>query len=171
MPVVPNERSSNPLEALRGRGFRLTRQRELVFRLIHNSRRHLNAHEIYELAALEDPKINQVTIYRTLKVLKEQGLIDELDLMHYEGEQHYYETRLKREHAHLVCLGCGSVFEYFGDPLREMKAQIETQFGFQVEVARTEFGGYCADCQKSGQARASADAAQARRAASLPAAH
>lgn len=151
---------SNPLEALRRRGFRLTRQRELVFRLIHNSRTHLNAHEIYELAAKEDPKINQVTVYRTLKVLKEQGLVDELDLMHYEGEQHYYETRLKREHAHLVCMSCGAVAEYFGDPLREMKAQIETQFGFQVEVARTEVGGFCADCQKSGLGGVSAGVSQ-----------
>lgn len=170
MPVVPKQLESNPLEALRRRGFRLTRQRELVFRLIHNSHTHLNAHEIYELAAKEDPKINQVTVYRTLKVLKEQGLVDELDLMHYEGEQHYYETRLKREHAHLVCMGCGAVSEYFGDPLREMKAQIETQFGFQVEVARTEFGGYCADCQKSGIAGASADASQTG-VAGLTAAH
>ena len=119
-----------------------------MFRLIHSSRRHLNAHEIYELAQKVDSKINQVTVYRTLKVLKEQGLVDELDLMHYEGEQHYYETRLKREHAHIVCMGCGSVSEYFGDPLREMKAQIEAQFGFKIEVARTEVGGYCADCQK-----------------------
>jgi len=109
-------------------------------------------------------------VYRTLKVLKEQGLVDELDLMHYEGEQHYYETRLKREHAHLVCMGCGAVSEYFGDPLREMKAQIETQFGFQVEVARTEFGGYCADCQKSGISGASSDASQSD-AAGLTAAH
>lgn len=161
MPVVRKQLESNPLETLRRRGLRLTRQRELVFRLIHNSRTHLNAHEIYELAAKEDPKINQVTVYRTLKVLKEQGLVDELDLMHYEGEQHYYETRLKREHAHLVCMSCGTVSEYFGDPLREMKTQIETQFGFKVEVARTEVGGYCADCQKSGLGEAQAIASRA----------
>ena len=135
------------LQALRKKGFRITKKRELVFRLIHGSRSHLDAHQIFELAQREDPNINEVTVYRTLKVLKEIGLVDELDLMHYEGEKHYYETRLKREHAHLVCMNCGAVFEYFGDPLREMRAQVESQFGFKVTVARTELGGYCADCQ------------------------
>ena len=135
------------LKVLREKGLRITKKRELVFRLIHVSKDHLDAHQIYELAQLEDPAINEVTVYRTLKVLKEFGLIDELDLMHHEGEKHYYETRLKREHAHLVCMRCGAVLEYFGDPLREMKEQVESQFGFRVKVARTEFGGYCADCQ------------------------
>ncbi len=135
-------------EPLRQHGIRLTRQRELLFGLIHNSHTHLNAEQLYEMAKKQDPKINRVTVYRTLKVLKEQGLVDELDLMHYDGEQHYYETRLKREHAHIICMSCGSVVEYFGDPLRQIKQQIESQFGFQVLVARTEIGGYCADCQQ-----------------------
>ena len=86
-------------EPLRRHGIRLTRQRELLFELIHNSHRHLNADQLYELAKERDPKINRVTVYRTLKLLKEEGLVDELDLMHYQGDQHYYETRLKREHA------------------------------------------------------------------------
>lgn len=135
-------------EPLRQHGIRLTRQRELIFGLIHNSHKHLNAEELYELAKAQDPKINRVTVYRTLKLFKEQGLVDELDLMHYQGEQHYYETRLKREHAHIVCLSCGAVVEYFGSPLREIKEQIESQFGFEVQVVRTEVGGRCANCQQ-----------------------
>jgi Fur family ferric uptake transcriptional regulator len=132
---------------LRKHGIRLTRQRELLFELIHNSHKHLNADQLYELAKKRDPKINRVTVYRTLKVLKQEGLVDELDLLHVEGDQHYYETRLKREHAHVVCLRCGGVQEYFGEPLEEMKKQVARNFGFQIELARTEIGGFCADCQ------------------------
>ncbi len=132
---------------LRKRGIRLTRQRELLFELISNAHDHLNADQLYELAKKADPKINRVTVYRTLKLLKNEGLIDELDLMHFEGEQHYYETRLKQEHAHIVCLRCGSVQEFFGAPLRQIREQIETDFGFQILVTRTEVGGYCADCR------------------------
>jgi len=134
---------------LRQHGIRLTRQRELLFEIIHNSRRHLNADQLYELAQKRDPKINRVTVYRTLKVLKQEGLVDELDLLHHEGDQHYYETRLKAEHAHIVCLRCGAVREFFGEALQEVKRQIEDDFGFKIVVARTEIGGYCADCQKN----------------------
>src|SRR5207244_6727929 len=64
--------------------------------------------------------------YRTLKLLKAGGLVDELDLMHYGGDQHYYETRLKPEHAHVICLRCGKVEEFFGEPLQRLRKQIES---------------------------------------------
>jgi Fur family ferric uptake transcriptional regulator len=134
---------------LRAHGIRLTRQRQLLFDIIHNAHAHLNADQIYGLARKKNPKINRVTVYRTLKLLKHEGLVDELDLMHYEGEHHYYETRLKREHAHMVCVRCGAVQEYFGKPLHEMKREVETQFGFKVLMARTEVGGICPDCQRT----------------------
>ena len=73
--------------------------------------------------------------------------MDELDLMHYAGDQHYYETRLKQEHAHVVCLRCGKVEEFFGEPLQKLRKQIESHFGFQILLSRTEVGGYCAHCQ------------------------
>lgn len=132
---------------MRAHGIRLTRQRELLFEIIHNAHRHLNADQLFELAKKRDPKINRVTVYRTLKVLKQEGLIDELDLLHFEGEQHYYETRLKREHAHVVCLKCGTVKEFFGEPIQALREQVEASLGFKIQVARTEIGGLCADCQ------------------------
>jgi len=67
--------------------------------------------------------------------------------MHYGGDQHYYETRLKQEHAHIICLRCGKVEEFYGEPLQRLRRQIESHFGFQVLLARTEVGGYCAHCQ------------------------
>src|SRR5579885_1301492 len=134
-------------EVLRQRGVRLTRQRRILLDLIDQSGRHLDAESLYQLAKEKDPKLNRVTVYRTLKLLKEGGLVDELDLMHYGGDQHYYETRLKQEHAHIICLRCGRIEEYFGGPLQHMREQIEAQFGFEIMIARTEVGGYCAHCQ------------------------
>ncbi len=47
----------------------------------------------------------------------------------------------------MVCLRCGKVEEFFGEPLQRLRKQIESHFGFQVLLARTEVGGYCAHCQ------------------------
>ena len=134
-------------DSLRQRGVRLTRQRRLLLDLIDHSGKHMDAESLYQLAKEKDARLNRVTVYRTLKLLKAGGLVDELDLMHYGGDQHYYETRLKQEHAHVICLRCGKVEEFFGEPLQRLRKQIETHFGFQIVLARTEVGGYCPHCQ------------------------
>lgn len=126
---------------------RLTRQRRLLLDLIDSSGLHLDAERLCQMAKERDPKLNRVTVYRTLKLLKEGGLIDELDLAHIDGEKHYYETRLKQEHAHVICLRCGRVEEFFGEMLLNMRNQIGSQFGFEIVFARTEIGGYCSHCQ------------------------
>lgn len=133
--------------SLKERGVRLTRQRRILLDLLDRSGRHLNAEALYQLAVQKDPKLNRVTVYRTLKLLKQGGLVDELDLLHFEGDQHYYESRLKQEHAHLICLRCGKIEEFFGEPIQSMRQQVESGFGFKIVVARTELGGYCPDCQ------------------------
>jgi len=133
--------------SLKERGVRLTRQRQILLDLIDKSGEHLDADRLFELAKEHDPKLNRVTVYRTLKMLKLSGLVDELDLMHYGGDQHYYETRLKQEHAHVICLRCGKVEEFFGEPLQKLRKQVESHFGFQILLTRTEIGGYCAHCQ------------------------
>ena len=133
--------------SLREQGVRLTRQRQILLELIDKTGEHLDAERLYQMAKERDPKLNRVTVYRTLKMLKAGGLVDELDLMHYSGDQHYYETRLKQEHAHVVCLRCGKVEEFFGEPLQKLRKQIEAHFGFQILLTRTEVGGYCAHCQ------------------------
>ena len=134
-------------DSLKLRGVRLTRQRQILLDLIDKSGDHLDVEQLYVLAKQQDPKLNRVTVYRTLKMLKQGGLVDELDLMHIGGDQHFYETRMKQEHAHVICLRCGKVEEFFGEPLQKLRKQVEQHFGFQVLLARTEIGGYCSHCQ------------------------
>ncbi|MBL8209936.1 MAG: transcriptional repressor [Bryobacterales bacterium] len=135
-------------DSLKSRGLRLTRQRKILLELIDGSGKHLDAEQLYQMAQKIDPKLNRVTVYRTLKMLKQGGLVDELDLMHQKGDQHFYETRLKGEHAHIICLRCGRVEEFFGDPLQKLRKQVEAHFGFEILITRTEIGGYCSHCQR-----------------------
>src|SRR3984957_15241070 len=101
-------------DSLRQRGVRLTRQRRLLLELVDRSGMHLAGGGLDQMAREKDAKLNRVTVYRTLKLLKEGGLVDELDLAHFQGDQHYYETRLKKEPAHIICLRCGRVVDLWG---------------------------------------------------------
>src|SRR5258706_9060926 len=154
-------------DSLKQRGVRLTRQRQILLELIDKTGEHLDAERLYLLAKEKDPKLNRVTVYRTLKMLKEGGLVDELDLMHIGGDQHFYETRMKQEHAHIICLRCGKVEEFFGEPLQKLRRQVESHFGFQIVLARTEVGGYCSHCQVL-RAKEVKDAATAGQAHAVP---
>src|SRR3954451_16758500 len=94
-------------DSLKERGVRLTRQRQILLDLIDKSGQHIEAERLYLMAKEKDPKLNRVTVYRTLKMLKAGGLVDELDLMHFGRHKHFYEPLLKQEHAYLICLLCG----------------------------------------------------------------
>ncbi len=69
-----------------------------------------------------DASVDRSTVYRTLQLLKRQGSIDELDLMHIHGEGHYYERKLNRDHIHMACLRCGKISEFVSDVFEQLKA-------------------------------------------------
>ena len=128
-------------------GVRLTRQRRALIETLQGAGKHLDAAALLELARKKDPEINRATVYRTLGVLKKLRLIDELDLMHVEGEKHYFEPRSIREHCHLACFRCGGIVEYTSPAFQALKTEIAKQNSFQVEVVRLELGGVCKQCR------------------------
>lgn len=133
---------------LLSRGIRLTRQRRIILEIIETAKQHLDAAQILRKASKVDPTINRVTIYRTLALLKRQGLVDELDLLHVKGEGHFYERKGQRDHMHMTCLRCGKVQEFESDLFDRVKGQVERDCHFHILIARFEIGGYCASCRK-----------------------
>jgi len=133
---------------LRSRHIRLTRQRRVVVQVIESAPRHLDANEILELSRKIDADITQVTVYRTLELLKRHGLIDELDLLHLRGHRHFYESHGPRDHIHVACIRCGKVREVESPLYEELKQQIARDCGIEITVARTEIGGLCEECRE-----------------------
>lgn len=134
-------------DSLKQRGLRLTRQRRMLLDLVQHSSRHLDAESLWKLAVRRDPAINLATVYRTLALLKRLGLVDELDLMHVAGGQHYYEAARLRHHVHLTCFRCGRTQELQSELFDRLRQQAETATGFRIEISRLEFGGLCAHCR------------------------
>ena len=133
-------------QSLRRRGIRLTRQRRVILQVMDDAEQHLDVDQILERAQKMDSGVHLVTVYRTIDLLKRQGLIDELDLLHLRGDRHYYETHGPRDHIHVACLRCGKVREFESRLYEQLKQQIARDFGMQVTVARTEVGGICNEC-------------------------
>jgi Fur family ferric uptake transcriptional regulator len=149
MPLVRQIRRRVGLALLaKEQGLRLTRQRRLIFSILESAQTHLNAKQILELAQRFEPSIDQVTIYRNLGLLKRLGVVDELDLLHLQGGQHYYEARQVRAHSHVACLGCEKVFEFYTPAMKQIDRELEKECGFSISFSRIEIGGYCAECQK-----------------------
>ena len=137
------------MKELAARGVRMTAQRRLLVGIIQDSARHLDAATLLEIAKKQDPDIDRATVYRTIALLKGRGLIDELDLMHLEGEKHYYEAKTSRDHCHMACLRCGAIMEYASSSFEKLKEEMAKQSGFQIRVVRLEVGGLCKRCRKS----------------------
>lgn len=132
---------------LAGRGIRMTAQRRAILKVIETASKHLDASQILRKARALDNSVDRSTVYRTLDLLKRQGLIDELDLMHLNGEGHYYERKLGRDHIHMACLRCGKITEFVSKTFESLKNQLERDCRFHIVVSRLEVGGYCAGCR------------------------
>ncbi len=135
-------------ETLHTCGRRLTRQRRLVLKVLEESQEHLDAEGLHDRAKALDPNISLATVYRTLVVLKEMGLVEE----HRLGEGHaHFETTQKTPHYHFTCSGCGRVIEFDAPQVVEVLRRLSKQQGLQVTGAHLLVTGRCARCREEGE--------------------
>lgn len=134
---------------LSDKGIRLTKQRRILIELIESTDQHLHPSDLLYQAREKGVKLDRTTVYRTLTMLKELGLVEELDLLHLNGHEHYYEVRHDRGHIHIGCISCGKILEFHTDCLPELCAEIQQKTGFIIKTVRTEVAAICPDCQRS----------------------
>jgi Fur family transcriptional regulator, ferric uptake regulator len=134
------------LNAVEAQGIRLTAQRRALIETIQDATCHLDAASLLELARKRDPNIDRATVYRTIELLKRLGMVDELDLMHLNGEKHYYEVKTQKDHLHLACFECGAIEEFASPTFERLKREIAEKNDFEIQVMRLEVGGLCKGC-------------------------
>jgi Fe2+ or Zn2+ uptake regulation protein len=138
--------------AVPGQRYRNTTQRAEVLEEVRRSQSHLTAGEIFERVRRRDPRIAYGTVYRTLHLLAEHGLIQELT---FADQASRYDGRVER-HDHVHCLECGVLLDV-DVPVALMALHVAAeQSGFDVDSHHTVFSGRCPEC-KSGQTRANGD--------------
>lgn len=100
-------------------GFRITEQRRTVLEVITASPGHLTAEDVYERARQVNPHISLATVYRTLNVLTDAGLIKQRHISPDHTRSHF-EAAEAQDHFHFRCLGCGRVVEFRNDAAVKM---------------------------------------------------
>jgi Fe2+ or Zn2+ uptake regulation protein len=125
-------------------GRRLTSQRRLLLEVLTECHDHLDAETIYDLAKRRDPNISLATVYRTLKVLKAEGIVQERMLAR-EGQKRHYEMAANA-HYHFTCLECGQVIEFESALIEQACQQLAERLKLDVAHTRVNLDGHCSDC-------------------------
>lgn len=129
-------------EALRRRGLRSTPQRRCVLDAV-DELGHATAEQVAAHLQGNGPEVSLATVYRTLELLEDLGLVTHAHLEH--GAPTYHSTR-PREHLHLVCRQCGRVQEASAEHGHTLARRIRSEHGFRTDVRHLALHGLCSDC-------------------------
>lgn len=141
--IAKGERSRF-VEYLRGRGLRLTREREALFDEVFGQHGHLDAEELLAALRRRGGKISRATVYRNLELLVRCGLVRK----HRLGrERHLYEhVHSGQDHEHLVCAACGRVVEFRSPAIVALLGEICRAHGFDPGRHNLQILGRCRVC-------------------------
>jgi Fur family ferric uptake transcriptional regulator len=135
--------SGDIVKKLAERGYRLTPQRLMTIAAIEQSDGHISAEEIYAQVMAKYPHVNISTVYRTLELLKQLGLVTDTDFG--EGRARYHPVG-KGHHHHLVCQECGAVVDLDEIVLAPLKDALLREYGFSADLRHLAIFGRCAKC-------------------------
>lgn len=134
-------------EQLKTKGYKLTPQRRAVVNMVmQNKGNHLTAEELYDLVKKDCPEIGLATIYRTIQLLEEIGVLCKLDLDDGCNRYELVDQEESHQHHHLICKKCGKVIEVEEDLLDSIEKNVEEKYNFKIENHSVKFLGICNEC-------------------------
>ena len=134
---------------LASKGLKSTKQRDLIAEIVLEAEGHIGVEEIYRKARKRDSKVGFSTVYRTMKLLKECGLV--LERHFGDGLARYEPLHEGEHHDHLICVRCGSIVEFEDDEIEKRQDAIASKHGYRVQSHKHEIYGLCPRCSaKSG---------------------
>jgi Fur family ferric uptake transcriptional regulator len=128
---------------LRQSGHKVTPQRIAIIKIVIESQELLTPSALYEKVRLVDPEVGEVTVYRTLNILSELGLVC---MVHTGENTHSYIGRPPEHHDHLICSDCGKVINFTGCNISKLETRLASETGFTIQEHRLDFYGKCREC-------------------------
>jgi Fur family ferric uptake transcriptional regulator len=143
---------------LRSRGLRMTGEREALVRAALGRRRHFTLEELVEEAVGHDARASRATVYRSLPILIEAGILQPVLV---SEEPRRFELALGRpHHDHLLCRACGRVVEFRSSAIEGLQLKVAARHGFRLTSHVHELVGDCAACRRGGRSAAKPARAQ-----------
>jgi len=131
------------------RGLRRTAQRQAIIEAILGTTEHFTAEQLLQLARAKDPSISRATVYRTLPLLVEGGLLKELDL---GGDSKVYDPNytLRPKHSHIICEDCGRLVEFESELVERLEREVRERLGFRVKSFALQLTCSCEEFRRLG---------------------
>ena len=131
---------------LERQGLKLTHQREEILRFLMSAQRHLGVEEIYATLKKQDPSLGRATVFRTVRLLQECGLVAEVGSSQGHGK---FELKADRpHHDHMICIECGRILEFQSPMMERFQDDAIRRHGFQALWHRHEIFGRCRGCSE-----------------------
>ncbi len=128
---------------LRRSGHKVTPQRIAIIKMILESAEHLTPSALYEKVHQVDPEVGEVTVYRTLNILSELGMVC---VVHTGENTHSYISHPPEHHDHLICSECGKVINFTDCNIAKLEKRLTSETGFTIKEHRLDFYGRCGGC-------------------------
>lgn len=129
-------------EFLARRNLRLTTQRRVIIETAFSTDQHFTAEQLLEWSRARDKSVSRATVYRTLPLLTESGLVREMD---FGKEKRFYDPNYAEHprHNHIICEECRKIVEFESEELERLVDEASHQLGFSVESHRLQITAHC----------------------------
>ena len=119
-------------------GLRMTDQRRIIAKTLQNSSDHPDVEQLYSRAVIKDPGISIATVYRTVKLFEEAGILDRVE---FNDGRSRYEDAERDHHDHLIDLQTGEILEFFDNEIEKLQEKISEKFGYKLLGHKLELYG------------------------------
>lgn len=130
--------SETIMERCEAKGLRMTGQRRVIATVLEDSKDHPDVEELYARAQAVDAAISLATVYRTVKLFEEAGILDKLE---FGDGRARYEDADREHHDHLIDMNSGEVIEFFDDEIEALQEKIAKRLGYRLKGHKLELYG------------------------------
>ena len=120
------------------KGVKLTEQRKIIARVMSNSQDHPDVDELYNRVSKIDSKISIATVYRTVKLFEEAGIVSKHD---FKGNKARYEQTTREHHDHLIDVNTGEITEFVNEDIERLQKKVAEKLGYNLVDHRLELYG------------------------------